>query len=128
MSAEKNAKVLIVDDSESMRVIAAAIVQKLGYSVCGVAANGEEAVSLALRDKPDIVLLDIVMPLKNGIEALKEIKAGHPDAIVVMMTQMADSNLVEECLEAGAANYILKSATHEEIAQSIKEAWEADKA
>ena len=128
MSAEESVSVLVVDDSKSMRAVVASIVTQLGFSVAGEASDGAEAVTLALRDKPHIVMLDINMPVKTGIEALREIKAGHPAAVVIMMTSVADMESVEKCIEAGAAGYILKNATHDEIGQAIKDAWETGKA
>ncbi|MGD0094187.1 MAG: response regulator, partial [Planctomycetota bacterium] len=121
-------RVLIVDDSSSMRAILSTIVTKLGYTVCGQAANGQEAEVLNAKDKPDIILLDINMPVKTGIEALPGLKTCHPESVVFMMTSVSDPESVQACLEAGAAAYILKSSTHEEIAQVIKETWEAGKA
>jgi DNA-binding NarL/FixJ family response regulator len=118
------ARVLVVDDSASMRAVVSSIVKRLGFAVAGEAADGKEAVALALRDKPDIVMLDINMPVKTGFEALQEIKAVLPGAIVIMMTSVSDTESVEKCLETGAAGYVLKSATHDEIAQSIT--WVAD--
>ncbi|HEY3320111.1 MAG TPA: response regulator transcription factor [Planctomycetota bacterium] len=128
MGEQANAKVLVVDDSASMRAVVSSIVKKMGFSVIGEAANGKEAVVVALRDEPDIVMLDINMPIKTGFEALQEIKADHPTAVVIMMTSVSDMETVEKCIEAGAAGYVLKSATHEEIAKSIDDAWEAGKA
>jgi DNA-binding NarL/FixJ family response regulator len=111
-----------------MRAVVTSIVTQLGFAVAGEASNGAEAVTLALRDKPHIVMLDINMPIKTGIEALREIKVGHPAAVIIMMTSVADMDSVEKCIEAGAASYILKSATHDEIGEAIKDAWETGKA
>jgi len=128
VSEQGGPRVLVVDDSKSMRAILSAVVTKMGYAVVGQAANGEEAELLNIKDKPDIILLDINMPVKTGIEALPGLKARHPGSVIIMMTSVSDAGSVGECLEAGAASYILKSATHEEIAQGIRETWEAGSA
>ena len=128
VSEGEKVSVLVVDDSKSMRAVVTSIVTKMGFAVIGEAADGAEAVTLALRDKPHIVLLDINMPVKTGIDALREIKAGHANAVVIMMTSVSDMDSVEKCIEAGAASYILKSASHDEIAQALKDAWETGKA
>ena len=128
MGEEGDVRVLVVDDSKPMRAILASIVTKLGFSVVGEAVNGAEGVTKTLQGKPDIVLLDLNMPVKTGLEALREIRAGHSNAVVIMVTSVSDTESMERCIEAGATGYILKSTTHEEIAQAIKDTWETGRA
>jgi len=71
------------------------------------------------RENPDLVLLDISMPKVDGLETLKRIRAIDPDAVVIMLTSMANRQSIEEALNNGAANYIRKDTPKEEIAKSL---------
>lgn len=72
---------------------------------------------MALKDRPDIILMDLVMPVKDGIEATKEILKAWPQARIIILTSFIDDAKVYPAMEAGAASYILKTATAEEIAK-----------
>lgn len=85
------------------------------------ATNGEDAVAVVARMKPDIVLLDVSMPLQTGPKALPAILAVHPMARVVMVTSIADQGTVLECLEKGAVGYIRKDSPVEGISQLLGE-------
>lgn len=124
MTDETRARVLLADDSETMRCGIRRIVESLGHTVVAEASDGKEAIKQALTHKPGLILLDINMPVMTGTDAIKGILEVCPDAIVVMMTSVSDMDTVEACIENGAANYILKSASAEEIAESIAETWE----
>jgi two-component system, chemotaxis family, chemotaxis protein CheY len=101
-------KIMIVDDTMFMRQILRGIVEEEGWTVIGEAANGEDAVEKYRECLPDITTMDIVMPLKSGIEALSEIIAIDRGAKVVMCTALGQEGLVEEARKAGARGYILK--------------------
>lgn len=88
---------------------------------CGSFANAENIVDIINKNQPDVVLMDIDMPGKNGIEALKEIKEVSPKTEIVMLTVFEDRDNVFEAVCAGASGYLLKNATPELIARSIKE-------
>lgn len=76
---------------------------------------------MALKDRPDIILMDLVMPVKDGIEATKEILKAWPQARIIILTSFIDDAKVYPAMEAGAASYILKTATAEEIAKAIRQ-------
>lgn len=101
-------RVLIADDAAFMREMLRDILTDGGYEVVGEAADGNEAVSAFGKHQPDLVTLDIVMPRKSGLEALREIVAAHPAACVVMCSALGQEALVMEALEAGAKDFIVK--------------------
>ena len=101
-------KIMIVDDTLFMRHVLRGIVEEEGWTVVGEAANGDEAVSKYRELLPDITTMDIVMPLKSGIDALSEIIANDNNAKVVMCSAMGQEALLEEARNAGARGYIVK--------------------
>lgn len=106
--AGKRISILIVDDNDIMRTVLRGILRGDDYEVVGEARNGSLAVELAERLKPDVVCLDVVMPEKNGLEALSEIKAARPETEVVMITGSADPGTVQEAILGGAGGFIVK--------------------
>jgi two-component system, chemotaxis family, chemotaxis protein CheY len=106
--AKKPVSVLIVDDNDMMRTLLRGILRGNEYDVVGEARNGIIAVDMAERLKPDIVCLDVIMPEKNGLEALGEIKGARPETEVVMITGSADPDTVQESILNGAAGFIIK--------------------
>ncbi|MCA9921095.1 MAG: response regulator transcription factor [Anaerolineales bacterium] len=89
-------------------------------TVVGTAANGEEAVRLALQLQPDVILIDIQMPLKTGVEAIVEIKAANPDARLLVLTSYSEDETVFAAIKAGAMGYLLKDSTPQELIQAIR--------
>jgi DNA-binding NarL/FixJ family response regulator len=113
-------KLLIVDDQELMRDGLATILNlKSEIEVVGVASNGQEAFEKAGDLLPDIVLMDIRMPVANGVEGTKLITSTYPDIKVLMLTTFNDSALIFEALEEGASGYLLKDMPTEAIVQAI---------
>lgn len=108
-------RVILADDEFHLRAFIAALLKKMNYTVVAQATNGQEAVALYRQHKPDLIMLDINMPVKNGEEALKEIRAEFPAARVIMLTSVVDEQQVASCLAAGAANYIRKDSPAAEI-------------
>jgi two-component system chemotaxis response regulator CheY len=102
------ARVLIADDASFMRQMIREIIEPEGYEVVGEATNGMEAVKLYLELQPDLVTMDIVMPKRSGIEAVRSILAEDPQAQVVMCSALGQETLVMEALQAGAKNFIVK--------------------
>jgi two-component system chemotaxis response regulator CheY len=102
------ARVLIADDASFMRQMIREIIEPEGYEVVGEATNGMEAVELYLKLQPDLVTMDIVMPKRSGIEAVRGILAEDPLAQVVMCSALGQETLVMEALQAGAKNFIVK--------------------
>ncbi|KRO18547.1 LuxR family response regulator [Lacticaseibacillus saniviri JCM 17471 = DSM 24301] len=112
----------MVDDHEMVRL---GITTYLGVqpdlAVVGEAENGQEGVDMALSLRPDVILMDLVMPVMDGIEATKTILSAWPKARIIILTSFIDDEKVYPAIEAGAASYILKTATAEEIATAIRQ-------
>lgn len=102
-------RVLIVDDAMFMRNMLRGIFSKSGeFDVVGEAANGSEAVEKYRELNPDLVTMDIVMPLKSGIEALQEITRQDEQACIIMCSALGQEALILEAVEAGAKDFIVK--------------------
>jgi two-component system chemotaxis response regulator CheY len=101
-------RILIVDDAAFMREMLRDLLTEEGYQIAAEAADGEEAVSAYGEHSPDLVMLDIVMPRKSGLEALREIVANDPEARVVMCSALGQESLVMEALDAGAKDFVVK--------------------
>lgn len=113
------ANILIVDDSRTSRKILRSILEEKGHTVVDEAVNGEEGVRKFQEQKPDIVTLDITMPIVDGIEALKMIMALKKDAKVVMITAAGQKEKMVECVKNGASEFITKPFDKEEIIRVI---------
>ena|SRR5687768_17892839 len=116
--------ILLVDDEAHIRKYISLILKQLGATKIIEATNGEEAITIFQQQKPAVVLLDISMPLMNGLEALKKLKAIDSESVVIMLTSMVNRQSIDEALTQGAANYIRKDNPKEEIAQAIRETLE----
>jgi len=115
-------QVLIADDHQLVRQGFAALLSvKPGFEVIGQAENGAEAVKLAESLKPDIILMDLLMPEKNGIEATREIKAANPEARILIITSFAEDENVYQAIKAGALGYLLKDSSPQELIQAIND-------
>jgi DNA-binding NarL/FixJ family response regulator len=112
-------RTVIAEDDFTCRCWLRGLVKRLGFTVAGEAANGDEAVRVVERLKPDIVLMDVSMPVCTGPQALPLLLAAHPEARVVMLTSIADEGTVRDCLEKGAVGYVRKDAPVDEIVQSL---------
>jgi two-component system chemotaxis response regulator CheY len=119
-----NGTVVLADDEASYRILWKKIVKGLGLEVVGEASNGQEAVDLYKKLQPDLLLLDVNMPIKNGQDALKEICSEFPGAFVVMMTAQRESGVISDCFVYGAADYIPKDRDINEIRKALLEIWE----
>lgn len=102
------AKIMIVEDSSFMRLILRDIVAKAGHQVAAEAENGLIAVEKYPDVQPDLVIMNIVMPEQNGIEALRQIKKLNPYAKVIMCSAMGNQYSVIEAIQAGALDYVVK--------------------
>jgi two-component system chemotaxis response regulator CheY len=102
------ARVLIADDASFMRQMIREIIEPEGFEVVGEATNGIEAVEQFVTLRPDIVTMDIVMPKRSGIDAVKGIMAEDGQAKVVMCSALGQETLVQEALQAGARDFIVK--------------------
>ena len=113
-------RVLIVDDALFMRGMLKDLFIKGGYEVVGEAADGREAVEQYRRLRPDLVTMDIVMPLVSGIEALTEIRREDPEACVVMCSAMGQEALILEAVQAGARDFIVKPFSDEKVLETAR--------
>ncbi len=123
MGEESTIRVLVADDHAILRGGLAAFLRAMeGMQLVGEAANGEEALRLARELQPDVVLMDIKMPVMDGVEATRAIRACCPRTQVVVLTSFVEDELVPHALEAGAIGYLLKNVSHQELAAAIRQA------
>lgn len=116
-------RVLLVDDHHIVRQGLQILLSQDGdLEVVGEASNGQEAINKAQTLKPDLVLMDLVMPLMNGIEATAIIRQQLPDTEVLALTSVLEDASVVEAIKAGAIGYILKDTTAEDLCKAIKAA------
>jgi NarL family two-component system response regulator LiaR len=115
-------RILIADDHAVVREgLRALIDTEPGMEVVGEAADGDEAVQKARSLQPDVILLDLVMPRKGGIEAIGEIKQDDPDARILVLTSFAEDEKVFSAVKSGALGYLLKDASPQELLHAIRE-------
>ncbi|MBI3325344.1 MAG: response regulator [Nitrospinae bacterium] len=115
------ASVLVVDDALFMRILLKNILEKSGHRVTGEGGTGEEAVQLYLDLKPDLVILDVVMPQKSGLDAVKEILALDPLARIIMVSAVGQQATTEAAVRAGARAFILKPFQPERVRACVRE-------
>jgi DNA-binding NarL/FixJ family response regulator len=116
-------RIVIADDQRVVREGLATIVGTLAdVEVVGLAANGQEAVTLTAEHAPDVVLMDLRMPVMDGAEATAAIRSRHPATQVVVLTTYADDESILSALSAGAAGYLTKDATRDDIRRSLEAA------
>lgn len=113
-------KVLIADDALFMRNLLKDILERAGLQVVAEATNGKEAVDLYREHRPDLVTMDIVMPLQSGIEALQEIMGQDPQAQVVMCSALGQETLVLEAVQSGAKDFIVKPFKEERVVEVVR--------
>ncbi|SMB82249.1 two-component system, chemotaxis family, response regulator CheY [Desulfonispora thiosulfatigenes DSM 11270] len=113
-------RILIVDDAAFMRMMIKDMLTKGGFEVVGEAENGVKAVELYQELKPDLVTMDITMPEKDGIEAVKEIKQIDPNAKVIMCSAMGQQMMVMEAIQAGAKDFIVKPFQQDRVVQAVE--------
>ena len=114
-------RVLIADDSDSIRLVLKDILMIGKHELVGEGTSGEEAVQLFIKTKPEIILLDMAMPKKDGLAALKEIIAMEPKARIIMITATDDQKTIRDCIIAGARAYILKPFDFQNVLRTISD-------
>ncbi len=112
-------RILIVDDAAFMRMMIKDIVTKNDLEVVGEAQNGIEALEMYEQFKPDIVTMDITMPEKDGISAVKDIMAKYPQAKIIMCSAMGQQSLVMEAIKAGARDFLVKPFKPDRVIEAI---------
>lgn len=117
--------ILLVDDEPHIRKYVGLILKSIGTPTLLEAANGREALEIFQREQPDLVLLDVNMPLMDGIETLKKLREIDPECLVIMLTSLANRQTIDQAVELGAANYIRKDTPKEEIAKALSETIDA---
>lgn len=114
-------RVFLADDHAVVRRGLEALIEtQADMVVVGTAVDGEEAVQQVDRLSPDVILLDIQMPCKNGVTAIGEIKTAHPDARILVLTSFGDDDTVFAAIKAGAMGYLLKDSSPQELMQAIR--------
>ncbi len=120
MSGRKIA-VLLVDDHEVVRVgLRSLLARERGIEVVGEAGNAAEAVAQAARLRPDVVVLDVRLPDRSGVEACREIRSADPNVQIIMLTSYADEEAVFNSIVAGASGYLLKQIRGQELVRAIE--------
>ncbi len=120
------ARVLVADDASFMRQMIREIVEAEGMEVVGEASDGIEAVEMYKELHPDVVTMDIVMPRRSGIDAVRVIMEIDTGAKVVMCSALGQETLVTEALQAGAVDFIIKPFKPESVVQTLQKALEKE--
>jgi len=112
-------KILIADDSKFMRRLIRMNVESLGHTVVSEAENGKEAVDAYVADRPDVVFIDMVMPVMGGLEAITSIMEFDKDAKIVMCSSMGHATYVQEAIIRGAKDFIVKPFNPDKIKETL---------
>lgn len=118
----KKTRILVVDDQNLVRDgIITMLSFQSDFEIVGEAEDGIQAVEVASQIKPDVVLLDMIMPLQDGLTTISKLKNLNPDIRILVLTSFAESDLVYQSIKVGALGYLLKDATRLQLIQSIRE-------
>jgi two-component system chemotaxis response regulator CheY len=115
--------IMVVDDAQFMRVRLSKLLTDHGFEVVE-AEDGAQAVHVYQTTQPDAVVMDITMPQKDGLEALSEIRAGDPNAKVIMLTALGQESLVVQAVQAGAKDYVVKPFDPDRLMTALQRALE----
>ena len=113
-------QVLLADDHEIVRQGLRVLLEREGFQVVGEASDGREATKLCERHHPEIAILDLSMPLLNGVDAAREIIKSNPHTKVVLLTMHTEDHLILESLRAGVTGYVLKTKAASELVQALR--------
>ncbi|HHR85002.1 MAG TPA: response regulator transcription factor [Candidatus Acetothermia bacterium] len=125
--AESSIRILIADDHPVVRKgIKALLSTEPGLEVIGEAADGEQAVTKARTLKPDVILMDLSMPRKDGVQAISEIRQKVPGVKILVLTSFAEDRRVIAAIEAGALGYLLKESSPHELVRAVRTVYRGD--
>lgn len=116
-------RVLLADDHHAVREGLKALLQREGMEVVGDAADGRSAVAAARELSPDVVVLDVAMPVCNGVEAARQITSAAPGMAVILLTALTDTRFAIDALQAGVRGFVLKMQRYEELLEAIHAVW-----
>jgi len=115
-----NGKILLADDEAHIRKFVGLLLRKVGHPTLVEARDGQEAVEAYARENPDLVLLDVSMPVLDGIQALDRIRRADAEAVVIMLTSLTNRQTIEDCLRLGAVGYLRKDLPHPELLAELQ--------
>jgi two-component system chemotaxis response regulator CheY len=113
------ARLMIVDDSNYLRATLRAAFERAGHEVVAEADNGEDAVDIYAKARPDVVTMDIVMPKGNGLQAITKIMQFDNSARIIVITALGHEPMIRKALSFGALNFVIKPAETEEVLQAV---------
>ena len=113
--------IMIADDSDAIRLVLKDILSIGDHIVVGEARDGAEAVEIFPKINPDLLLLDLAMPKKDGLTVVKEIIAQHPDAKILLITASDDQKVIQQCLDSGATSFISKPFDFNNVLKAISD-------
>lgn len=126
-AASRNVRILIADDQPTIRKIVRSTLETIPhFEVCGEAVDGAKAIEEAQKLKPDVVVLNVTMPVLNGFEAAREIKAILPESAIVILSSHADQCFIEAAKKIGIRSYVAKSKAGEALVKAIEAAVNGD--
>ena len=114
-------RVLLADDHALVRQGLMAYLERHGFQIVGEASDGQEAQELAEKTQPDVAILDVSMPVLNGIDAARELKKSSPKTKAILLTKHDEDQYVTEALRAGAKGFVLKSQAADDLVHAIRE-------
>jgi len=124
MVEKEKIRILLVDDHGMVRKgLVSYLDNQAGIEVIGEARNGIEAVSFCEKDQADVILMDLVMPKMDGLDATREIRERWPEIQIIALTSFQEKDLIQDVLQAGAIGYLLKDVSGEELAEAIRSAY-----
>lgn len=112
---------MIVDDDDHVRTFLIVLLRKIVSGNILEASNGERAIELYRHERPDLILLDVNMPVMDGLETLARLREINPDVVVIMITSLAMRKIVEDAVRAGASNFIRKDTPRPQVIEILKE-------
>ncbi|MES2049155.1 MAG: response regulator transcription factor [Pseudomonadota bacterium] len=121
MAIENKIRVVIIDDYDMTRMLLRIILEGDHYEVVGEAGDGKEGVEISVKLQPDLILLDVNMPVMNGLEALQKIHLELPGAIVLMVTGEDDVELVNQAILSGASGFIIKPFNSDSVRDTLRD-------